>query len=172
MQYKTCSKCKSRKPIELFGNWKYSKDGKNHRCRECHNAANRTSWHAVGSERRRELYQTDELVREKMLNAARASASSEKTRITKQKRHKELRDSILDIYGRLCACCGDSTYEFLTIDHVNGGGNQHRKRAGDTQKMYREILMSDTNRGEYQILCYNCNCAKGIYGKCPHQKET
>src|SRR5690606_39680958 len=30
-------------------------------------------------------------------------------------------------YGGKCACCGESTYEFLCLDHSNGGGNQHRK---------------------------------------------
>jgi hypothetical protein len=23
----------------------------------------------------------------------------------------------------------------------------------------------------FTILCFNCNCAKGIYGTCPHQRS-
>lgn len=29
-----------------------------------------------------------------------------------------------------CACCGDGHIEFLTIDHINGDGNKHRKEIG------------------------------------------
>jgi hypothetical protein len=65
-----------------------------------------------------------------------------------------------------CACCGEGTYEFLAIDHVNGGGSQHRKTVKG--HVVRDICRNDFPDG-YQVLCHNCNMAKGFYGQCPHQ---
>jgi len=70
-----------------------------------------------------------------------------------------------------CNCCGEITYEFLCIDHINGGGRQ--ERLTDPQKkgsgLYRWIIREGFPDG-FQILCHNCNMAKGFYGKCPHKK--
>lgn len=71
-------------------------------------------------------------------------------------------------YGEKCACCGENNYMFLTIDHVNKDGYFDRLKKGYTQyKFYNEII--DNNFPKcYQLLCYNCNCSKGAYGKCYH----
>lgn len=69
-----------------------------------------------------------------------------------------------------CACCGETTLEFLTIDHVNGGGNKHRKEIGGGGNFYRWLVKNDFPEG-FQVLCMNCNWAKGKYGECPHQKQ-
>lgn len=60
-------------------------------------------------------------------------------------------------------------FEFLTIDHIDGNGAEHRrtlKRGGIT--FYRWLINNGFPSG-FQTLCYNCNCAKGQYGTCPHQ---
>lgn len=80
----------------------------------------------------------------------------------------------LDWYGRECACCGEDIYEFLVIDHINGGGNKHRKEvlgAGNTGSIYHWLIKNIFPDG-FQTLCHNCNMAKGSYGFCPHNKET
>src|SRR3972149_5036103 len=42
----------------------------------------------------------------------------------------------LDAYGgRRCRCCGETTLQFLAIDHIYGGGNRHRKSL--TTNFYR-----------------------------------
>ena len=33
---------------------------------------------------------------------------------------------VLDHYGRACSCCGETEPAFLTIDHVNNDGAEHR----------------------------------------------
>lgn len=71
-------------------------------------------------------------------------------------------------YGNVCACCGETTFEFLTIEHKNGGGQLDRKKHGG-QQFYRHIA-SQGFPDIYEILCYNCNCAKGIHGSCPHER--
>lgn len=66
-----------------------------------------------------------------------------------------------------CACCGESTFEFLTMDHINGGGNRQRKHIGN---LYIWLARQGYPPG-FQVLCSNCNSAKGIYGACPHLRK-
>ena len=68
-----------------------------------------------------------------------------------------------------CACCGEKTYEFLSIDHIDGGGSKHRrdmKISGGTATT--EWLVRNKFPKGFQVLCHNCNMAKGFYGECPH----
>jgi hypothetical protein len=67
-----------------------------------------------------------------------------------------------------CACCGEATDEFLCLDHINGNGAAHRRAVG-TKNMYRWANQHGFPDG-FQVLCHNCNCAKGFYGICPHQR--
>src|SRR6266496_1690657 len=64
-----------------------------------------------------------------------------------------------------CACCHESMYEFLTIDHINGGGHKHKQIHRGA--LYSWLIKNGFPEG-YMVLCYNCNCAKGLYGSCPH----
>ena len=81
---------------------------------------------------------------------------------------KRTRREVIETYGGRCVCCGETTYEFLCIDHVNGGGNRERKRLGMGGWIYYKIKR-EKYPTSYQILCHNCNFAKSAYGKCPHQ---
>lgn len=40
-----------------------------------------------------------------------------------KRRRKELRMHVLNHYGGKCVCCGTTTMEFLSIDHINDGGS-------------------------------------------------
>jgi len=84
-------------------------------------------------------------------------------------RRKRLR--VLEHYGGSppkCACCGESLLEFLTIDHINGGGNKERQKRGFNTAYYLE---RENYPSGYRVLCMNCNFALGHYKYCPHQKE-
>lgn len=76
---------------------------------------------------------------------------------------------IIKHYGGVCECCGEHKIEFLCIDHVNGGGNEHRKEIGSGTPMYKWLIKNDYPDG-FRVLCYNCNMSLGAYGYCPHQK--
>lgn len=67
-----------------------------------------------------------------------------------------------------CACCQESQIEFLSIDHIEGGGRQHRK---EVKNLYSWLRRNNYPSG-FQVLCHNCNFAKGKYGGCPHQKRN
>jgi hypothetical protein len=82
--------------------------------------------------------------------------------------YKQLRYDALLAYGEECDCCGEDSKEFLNIDHINGGGNQHRKEVGHSCQFLRWLKRNGYPNG-FRILCFNCNCAMGIYGYCPHQ---
>lgn len=66
-----------------------------------------------------------------------------------------------------CACCGEKHIEFLSIDHINGGGEEHRKKKGSY--LYMSLKAEGFPTG-YRVLCHNCNQSLGFYGYCPHQK--
>lgn len=73
-------------------------------------------------------------------------------------------------YGGKCACCGETEIAFLTFDHVNDDGAEHRKSG----KMYRRHMARWAALNGYpktlQLLCANCNMAKQFTPSgCPHQ---
>jgi hypothetical protein len=86
------------------------------------------------------------------------------------KRYRRLRALVFTHYGMACACCGESTSEFLTIDHVNNDGAEHRRAVRNGKGSLHNWLVANKFPDGFQTLCYNCNCAKYRYGLCPHQK--
>jgi hypothetical protein len=86
-----------------------------------------------------------------------------------RRHHAKLRAEIIEAYGGECACCGEDLPVFLTIDHVNGGGNQERRQWGGTS-LWRRLRREGFPPG-YQVLCWNCNAAKHMLGACPCQER-
>lgn len=97
-----------------------------------------------------------------------AAKKSDHERIARRRRREEM----FTAYGNRCACCGESQFEFLTLDHINNDGAAHRKELGGNvpDLVCRDLRKRGWPEG-YQLLCWNCNCAKGFYGECPHKKE-
>ena len=87
---------------------------------------------------------------------------------------KQTRDQIryaaIDAYGGKCACpgCSETNKAFLCIDHIDGGGNKHRKSIGQSN-FFRWLRQNNYPPG-FQVLCANCNQAKQwCGGVCPHE---
>lgn len=78
------------------------------------------------------------------------------------------RQQVYDHYGNNCECCGETQYEFLSIDHKNGGGTQHRLRDNIRGSSIIGWIIANDYPDEFRILCHNCNQAIGFYGRCPH----
>lgn len=94
---------------------------------------------------------------------------------TQQKTHDKLRRQVYAHYGERCACCGVSDWRFLTIDHINNDGAAHRRKLGKPNSggvnFYRWLRTHNFPDG-FQVLCFNCNCAKSRFGGiCPHQLD-
>lgn len=85
-------------------------------------------------------------------------------------RRREIRKQVIEHYGSRCFCCGETEIEFLTIDHVNGGGHKHKSQVGKGLRFLQWIIKNDYP-SDLQILCWNCNCARGAYGYCPHKAK-
>lgn len=112
--------------------------------------------------------------------------------VTKKKKTELqlLKEKFIEMYGHRCACCGEANPAFLSLDHVNNNGTEHRckhtkvhihDRLGNPHitwsenrpALMREVV-SEYRPGEYQILCYNCNFGRGHDKdrKCPHERES
>jgi len=102
-------------------------------------------------------------------------ANPERRREISLKYYYRIRNTVFDHYGWVCKCCGETEPYFLSIDHVNGHGNEHRREltkrsAGSGAAFYRWI----TDNGypdDFQVLCMNCNHGRMRNGGiCPHQQ--
>jgi hypothetical protein len=83
----------------------------------------------------------------------------------------KLRRETIASYGGECECCGETEPRFLTIDHVKGDGQESRRTFGSGNKLYRALKRKGFPKEGLRLLCYNCNCSRGQYGKCPHETK-
>jgi hypothetical protein len=87
---------------------------------------------------------------------------------------RKWREAALAAYGGTCTCCGESRYEFLAIDHIDGGGTKERRanfvNGSAVNKWLADRWLADRGYPPgYRVLCHNCNSALGYYDYCPHQ---
>ncbi len=164
---KTCSKCHKSKEVCEFSA-RSDQPGKffSH-CKKCR----RIQYKKAGySEKRKKKYNSDEEYRKKVQarNRLYHRTDSKKRNAAARLLHQDKRKEVIDKYGGECACCSISDYEFLAIDHVMGGGYEHRKTVGSAQ-LVRDLLSKDNIDPDYRLLCHNCNSSFGYYGYCPHK---
>jgi hypothetical protein len=101
-----------------------------------------------------------------------ATCATRRIDYDKTRAHKKnLRWEVIKAYGGVCVCCGETTLGFLTLDHVNGGGNKHRKEMGgggyNTYKWAKDNGYPDM----LQVMCANCNLGRHWNGGiCPHKE--
>jgi hypothetical protein len=140
---KHCSRCKTFKPptSEFFARTKKNKDGLDFWCLAC-----KRSW-------RKE----NETVWRKSYREAGARYRA------------KLRSLMIEAYGSKCVCCGETELDFLTLEHIGGGGNKHRKECNN------QILVDLNKRGwpkeGFTLLCYNCNLSTRFGRICPHKRQ-
>ena len=84
-------------------------------------------------------------------------------------RDRQVSEDVLAHYGGVCACCAESRYEFLSIDHTNNDGAAHRRSIKKTP--LRQWLKRNNFPPGFRVLCHNCNVSRGRYGYCPHERE-
>jgi hypothetical protein len=80
--------------------------------------------------------------------------------------NRKAKTDAFDHYGRTCVCCGRAFEDvFLTLNHVNNDGAEHRRKVG------RNMHYWARRNGYPAILetnCWNCNGAKLVNGgACP-----
>ena len=106
----------------------------------------------------------------------RASHPDYMKRHNDQRKAKRLENKILVMtyysYNDVkCDCCGERIFEFLTIEHINNDGAEHRRKLKVRMGVdfYAKIIEIGFPEG-LRVLCYNCNCAIRYTKICPHQK--
>ena len=87
---------------------------------------------------------------------------------------RALKLEMIKAYGGKCACrgCNVSHPDFLTLDHKDGYGARHRKQTGlnGGYRFFAWLKRRGFPKDRFQLLCWNCNCAKQHAGGCPHTK--
>lgn len=153
---KKCTKCGQFKPVENFAarKGKTRRIGSTHtECKQCANARR--------AELRKERY-------------ANEPGFAEKAIIVSKTSYNKQRHAAIMAYGGMCACCGEDNELFLTFDHINNDGYIHRKSLGGRNCGGKRMVNWIAKNGypqTIQLLCYNCNCARGFYGQCPHKSN-
>lgn len=155
METKTCTKCGEVKPLaEFYAHSKGKRPGlTSSACKPCE------------SKRMRIYY----------------DANSAKKKIWFDARYKRLKEDVFNAYGGFkCSCCGETQPMFLTIDHIDGKGAEHRRSMTEEGQNYRDATGYKTYRWlerngyppGFRVLCANCNHgAHRNGGICPHRSE-
>jgi hypothetical protein len=141
---KFCTSCKQEKCVNDFSYNPCQKDGRANWCKDCHRK---------DAQRRN-------------------NANPDYYKQVSYRKRIKLRYAVLSHYSGgvpICACCKETEIKFLCIDHMNGGGNAHRKTLPRGFYIYQWLKNQEYPTG-FQVLCHNCNMAKGFYGSCPHQQ--
>lgn len=87
-------------------------------------------------------------------------------------RYARIRQRVVDGYGGKCYCCGETEPCFLTLDHVNNDGAEHRRKHKAVGMRLYQYLIRNKFPPEFQLLCFNCNCGRQINnGVCPHGRK-
>ena len=139
----TCTKCGEMKPIAEFNRDFHRRIGYQRRCRKCTNEYQR----------------------------AYVAQNKEWQKQTSKRHSIKLKTLVLNAYGNMCVCCGETEKAFLCIDHIYNDGKHHRKELKKARtSFYVWLIRNNFPKDRFQILCFNCNQAKQYYGICPHKK--
>ncbi len=91
----------------------------------------------------------------------------EKRKLYQQRDRAKVKRIVFDHYGAWCHCCDEKEYMFLCIDHIENGKGNPAKRVN--QGIWYRWIIQNGFPDYLQVLCHNCNMAKGIFGQCPHK---
>ena len=175
---KLCSKCQEDKPLSDFGHRSDKPYLFKSWCNQCCAIRAHRFYHDAPPEKKQD---------KKIIQARYRESHREQIREYEKKRRlknpeleakrsarckRELREQMITAYGGKCACCGETNYEFLTLEHINGNGSNDRKVSKGTDAILRRLRNQGWPTENYTILCWNCNSSKGVYGYCPHEREV
>jgi hypothetical protein len=173
---KKCSICEQTKSETEFYKNSRAVDGLQKHCKSCHSAM-AARWIENNREKKRETnrkamaaFRERHPEKVKALNTKYRALHGDKYRQAARERERKKKLLIIERYGGQCACCGESDYRFLCIDHKNNDGYEHRKVK--RVNIY-DFIVANNFPDTFQVLCFNCNCARALYGGkekiCPHQ---
>lgn len=166
---KKCAKCNRKKNLNDFGIAKARKDGRQPYCKQC-----RKEYAVANIDKAAKYHRKHrKKVSYKKWYSNYVEKNRDKIRSRSREYDRKIKLQVFDAYGGpICACCGEKEISFLVIDHINGGGTQHRKSLPSVSGKAVYLWLRKNNFPEgYRVLCQNCNW--GVYvngGVCPHKK--
>lgn len=163
---KECKTCHQLKPEADFERSK-TKSGYGANCADCHKSYRREWW--------RQSYRANPEPH-KIINRRAYYAHPERMKELRKARARQIKLKVLSMLSKgmpVCKCCGETTIEFLAVDHIHGGGLKERRETGRKGggAFYLHVLKIENPHVRYQVLCHNCNLSKGFYGQCPHKNN-
>jgi len=172
MEVKTCRKCKDTLQLDCFYKDVRNKDSLSYRCKKC-DYKQHCIWLTENKDKQREYWRT---YWDKKGRKRRTPANPERQKEKQRAWLKSQRILILEHYGGKppsCACCGEVVFEFLTIDHINNDGQQHRREISREHITFYTYLIKNNFPTDppLQVLCYNCNYGKRSRDVCPHKTQ-
>ena len=163
---KKCIRCGKKKPESSF----YAGRGD---CKECHSIYIK-EW----KRRRGESYRQKRNEESKAYYRKNFARISEKERNHPERKRRNalayyyrLQEQAIRAYGgHICACCKETEPLFMTLDHIENNGRDHRKEFDlRGAKLYKWLKDRGYPPG-FQVLCTNCNHGKyRNNGVCPHR---
>jgi hypothetical protein len=78
--------------------------------------------------------------------------------------HWNLRVSAIEAYGGKCEHCGITNVQYLTIDHIDDNGGEHRKELFGSSRQGGHTFYSWLKKNGYppgyRVLCWNHNASR------------
>lgn len=161
MTTKRCNTCSQSKPLSEYHRKGNAPDGLSYKCKACSREYGQR-WLAANQ------------VRRKASSDAWYAANKEKENLRRKARNLAIRREVIEAYGGKCSCCGEDNLGFLTLDHVNNDGAEHRKALGVGRCSTRVYQWAKSNGypDTLRVQCANCNCGRQWNGgTCPHKDD-
>lgn len=143
VEQQQCFRCKTWKPLTEFSIDRFKANGHCGFCLIC-NRKRSTAWRL---------------------------ANPERYKIRQREYNQRLRREALEAYGgAVCSCCGETTFEFLGLDHINGRSRAELAAGRPRGAHYVKWLKTNGYPSGLRVLCHNCNLGRWINGgTCPHE---
>lgn len=140
---KTCTNCGIEKSLSSYSKCATGKHGLRPTCKQCCSEASALRYMA----KRDEIRGKNDTWR--AANRGRVNAAA-------ARRAREIRLSAIEVMGGACVACGSG--ELLVLDHVNGGGSEHRRT--ESNGRYYARIVRDGADDRFQVLCEACHAPK------------
>lgn len=185
METKVCTRCKSALPLEKFSKNRKASSGYAVWCKPCMAEYQKAYRAKTADQQRAQQAEYRAANRDKIRASKRAAyhanieenrnrnrayyvENADRKRSQQRDRSAARKARVIAEYGGKCACCGEVTLAFLTMDHIANNGAEHRREIGGSRSIYWWLIKHEFPDG-FQVLCWNCNAAKHLVGICPHQ---
>ena len=184
---KFCSGCKQWFSIDHFGKQSSSKDGLRRICKSCRHdeylehskeiiQKHRETFLAKSSDEQRAIRvlqnrqyreralkkRQDGMCSKCLARPAESGFLCKRCQAYQEQYGNELRDQVIAAYGGKCAFCSESHPAFLSVDHINNDGAEHRRITGGGHRLYLWLRKNGFPREGFQLLCSNCNWRKHV----------